>query len=537
MRKSSRKRNGARKDRTPAPASRAPAVHPQPGFPLSSDVLKSLIDGLDAGVALAALDGTILYANPRFGEMIDGAGQQLIGKNLRDCVAQDSTPQLSSALAQVVRAPASGEIRVKLNEREEVIRLMFRYLDFARLVAITGMRVTELVETAKALETSQASVHSLSARILRVQDEERRRMARDLHDNTGQELAVLSMTLDRAAQPGADVQEAIRTARDLARHIESEVRTISYLLHPPLLDEVGLAAALGWFADGLEKRAGLKVNLEIPPDFPRLSSIEETTIFRIIQEALSNVVRHSGSETARVALSIQDQRIHLLVQDFGKGMPPEKLSAARSGCSGIGVGIGGMRERVTQLGGTMEIESDSEGTRVTAMLPIKEPLERPEESAAREQPIAPPEQVAAPPRPASAKKRVLIVDDHEITRQGIKTLLAKEIDLEICGEAADGFEALAQADRLHPDIVILDLALPRQGGLATLHRLRQMGNPAKVIVLSTHSFPHLLQILYNGGAQGYVEKSHGANDLVQAIRQVLAGKAFYHRSSGKARSA
>jgi CheY-like chemotaxis protein len=400
-------------------------------------------------------------------------------------------------------------------------------MEDAQLIRVTATKVTELFETTRALRTSEASVQSLSARILQVQDEERRRMARDLHDNTGQELAVLSMTLDRAMQPGADVPEAIKSAREITRQIETEVRTLSYLLHPPLLDEVGLAAAVGWFADGLYKRTGIKVSLEAPPEFPRLSWLQETTLFRIVQEALGNVVRHSGSESARVELSASDSLVRVVVQDFGKGMPPEKLAAAREGAA-VGVGIGGMHERVKQLGGSLNIDSGAKGTCVVAGLPLEpaeaeaefemEPTQESQESQ---------DQESAPPRSATAKKRILIVDDHEITRQGIKTLLSNQNDLEVCGEAADGFEAVEKADKLRPDLIILDLALPRQGGLATLHQVRRSGNPVKVVVFSTHSFPNLVEILQTGGAQGYVEKANASKDLVRAIRDVLAGKAFY----------
>ncbi len=225
-------------------------------------------------------------------------------------------------------------------------------------------------------KAAEEATRQLSAQLLRTQDEERRRLARELHDSAGQILAALAMNLGQlkaSIKPNAREAQLLSDSELLLKDVTSELRTISHLLHPPLLDEVGLPSALQWYIDGFAKRSGIDTKLELPPNFGRLVSDFEITIFRIVQECLTNVHRHSGSATAEVCLIQSDGHIQLEIRDQGKGMPVEtRLSLSTAGP--MGVGLRGMRERVTQLGGTLDVRSSDAGTAVTALLPFKQPV-------------------------------------------------------------------------------------------------------------------------------------------------------------------
>jgi len=222
------------------------------------------------------------------------------------------------------------------------------------------------------LDRTNANLRELSARLMQLQDDERRRIARELHDSVGQMLAALGMNL---AAVGTEIERLTKTASTindsaaLVQDLSQEVRTISHLLHPPLLDEAGLTSALRWYIDGFAQRSKIKVDLEVPADFERLARESETAIFRTVQECLTNIHRHSGSPTARIRIAASDGHVRVEVEDRGKGIPPEKqYEMASRGTPGVG--IRGMRERLRQLGGSLDIQSNAKGTLIVAQLPV-----------------------------------------------------------------------------------------------------------------------------------------------------------------------
>jgi signal transduction histidine kinase len=227
------------------------------------------------------------------------------------------------------------------------------------------------------LDVASHGLRELTARLMQLQDEERRRIARELHDSVGQTLAALTMNLTTVGRDLERLGQTAKTVADslaLAQEMNKEVRTVSYLLHPPLLDESGLASALRWYVAGFSERSKIQVDLEIPEGFGRLPQEMETGLFRTVQECLTNIHRHSGSTVANIRLTRSDEDVRLRVADRGEGIPSEKLDEVTS--AGSGVGIRGMRERLRQLGGDLEIQSNEDGTRVDARLPIGAP-ERP----------------------------------------------------------------------------------------------------------------------------------------------------------------
>jgi signal transduction histidine kinase len=235
-------------------------------------------------------------------------------------------------------------------------------------------RTRELREKNTELLTQTEVVRELSSRLLQLQDDERRRIARELHDSAGQLVAALSMNLSklqRESTPlGPNATHTISEHSELLLELSREIRTVAYLLHPPLLDEVGLGSALRLYVEGFAERSKLHVRLDLPTDLGSLSREMETAIFRIVQECLTNVHRHSNSPSALVRISMRDSQLRVEVEDSGKGIPPEKQSEMTRCAGSTSVGMAGMRERVRLFGGQLEVSSSPGHTLVAATFPI-----------------------------------------------------------------------------------------------------------------------------------------------------------------------
>ena len=207
-----------------------------------------------------------------------------------------------------------------------------------------------------------------------MQDEERRRLARELHDSVGQLLAAISMNSSRVLDEKEKLSEAAQTCveetANLVRQVSKEIRTMSHLLHPPLLDEAGLESAIRWYIEGFAERSKIDVDLDMPADFDRLSAEQEIAVFRVVQECLTNIHRHSESAKAAIRITREDGQVHLEVSDEGKGMSADQQVALNS-FGAMGVGFRGMRERLRQLGGTLKVHSSERGTIVSATLPVQ----------------------------------------------------------------------------------------------------------------------------------------------------------------------
>jgi signal transduction histidine kinase len=225
----------------------------------------------------------------------------------------------------------------------------------------------ELHRKTRQLELLNQELHRLSHTLIAAQDEERRRIARELHDGLGQDLVGAKMILDTFRYAPIPPEQAIAELARVIDRLIQQVRTMSHLLHPPLLDEVGLRSALEWYVDGLAKRSGIETSLEIQPhEFPRLAPELETAIFRIVQEALTNVFRHSGARTGRVSLVQENGRVVINILDDGKGID-SNIAQLRPGS--IGIGLGGMVQRATQFGGELRLSNSHPGTLVEVVLP------------------------------------------------------------------------------------------------------------------------------------------------------------------------
>src|ERR1700682_6409918 len=281
-----------------------------------------MVETIDEGAATLAEDGTVLYANRSFADIFDIPLEKFIGAPLNDFVSGEDHELLKKLVAEANHGMVRGEIRLNIDkQRPRTIRLTLSPVreNGIKTLCVVATELTQLIETNEALRVSELSLRQLSARLLKLQDEERRRIARDLHDITGQKIAVLSMSLDRLAKlidsKKESVKEALVESREVVSKIGEEIRTLSYLLHPPLLDECGLASAVLWYAEGFKKRSGIALNVEADNELVRLPVDAETTLFRVFQESLTNVHRYSGSNSAEIRISMVAGRGHLEIFD------------------------------------------------------------------------------------------------------------------------------------------------------------------------------------------------------------------------------
>lgn len=491
---------------------------------------RALVETMNEGVAILDSEGAILYANRRFAEFVELPLEQFIGSRLQDYVSSAALPRLEALLEGGKRGGVKGEVELgRAAARKRLARLSLSPLSsLEETTCVIATDLTGISENSDAVKVNEMALRQLSTRLLEIQDEERRRIARDLHDITGQKLALQCIALSRMTRllsPTAsdETRESIAQCLDLTNQIVEEIRTLSYLLHPPLLDELGLPAAARWYAQGFQKRTGIRTNVDVAHNLPRLRPDAEVALFRIVQESLTNVHRYSASPTAYIRIASDADEYKVEVGDFGKGMQVEGNSQGNE-LAPLGVGIQGMRQRIRQLSGTLDIFSKlGEGTVVIASLPIMKvslPVEK----------ILPgkPQLDSAPSDKAQsgATYRILLADDHEMLRRGLRSMLEKEPGLCICGEAKDGIDAVEKVLALKPDLVILDINMPALNGLAAIGQILRSHPQTRILVFTVHDSEQTLHESFNAGAHGFLSKGKAGRDLIDAVRSVLAGKQF-----------
>jgi len=352
-------------------------------------------------MAILSKDGTIVDANRAALEGTGFTRDEAIGNKLWDVWWRSLPEEREIAKTSVATARKGFAVREECqyalrdgtirfadrtlnpvqNETGETVMIVCSGLDITEHRQLRSMLEERVHERTRELESKNLElvrqtevVRELSARLLQIQDEERRRIARELHDSVGQMLAAVSMNMahvtHEARSLSPDAHKALEDNAGLLEQLSSEIRTISHLLHPPLLDEVGLQSALQWYIDGFSERSKIKVDLELPDDFGRLPRNLEITLFRVVQECLTNIHRHSGSNTAAIRVSRSENEVRLEVRDAGKGIPVEAQTSLSSGKLS-GVGLRGMHERLRQMGGHLDVQSNGNGTLVLATLPIE----------------------------------------------------------------------------------------------------------------------------------------------------------------------
>ncbi len=333
-------------------------------------------------------------------ESINLAKQNSAGERVQQEKLTLSGAGLTKQL-QAILDEAQSEEALLLQQREIISNKTYRFERvmlagaFAVTIFILAATFWTLLMELKERRQAEAVVHQLSGRLLKIQDEERRRIARELHDSLGQLLTSLKMNLDHMRSHPAGAQgELMQTSIELAQQSIDETRTLSYLLHPPLLDEFGFASAAKWYIDGFVKRSKIDVKFDIAKRFERMPDEIELALFRILQESLTNIHRHSGSKTAEIIAERTPARVTLRITDYGKGIAPELLAKFRRTRAGVGVGLAGMRERVEELGGKLDIRSEGRSTVLEVTIPLPEQPQRrdatrmsPDNAAASRQPV------------------------------------------------------------------------------------------------------------------------------------------------------
>lgn len=322
----------------------------------------ALVERMHQGAAMLNREGTMIYCNHALSDLLGIPRESLIGRSLRDFVSDSAAYERLLGDAQATTC--EGEMTLHC-AGDNVIPANFSFTILSRDKSATGVLVTDL--------RAQKEQVEFAARLQTLQDEERKRIARELHDSAGQLLSAMAINIGvlrgQSQKLDAPAVKAVSDTEILLDQVSSEIRTISHLLHPPLLDAVGLVSALRWYVDGFAERSKITVDLNIGDGVGRFSEDMEIAIFRIIQECLTNVHRHSGSTSASISLQREGDRLIIKVGDTGKGIPMEKRrELTEKGRSGIG--FIGMRERLRQFGGSLDVKSQEGGTVVTAMLKV-----------------------------------------------------------------------------------------------------------------------------------------------------------------------
>jgi two-component system NarL family sensor kinase len=490
-----------------------------------------LVESLNDGAATLNAEGIVLYANTRFAQILNIPVDQLSGTFLQNNLSPGQREKLRKLIRQARHRRSVAEFKLQVNEeRPKLVRFTLHPLKESDIhkVGVVATELTELVEANEALKSNEESLRQLSARLLQLQDEERRNIARDLHDVTGQKLAVQSMALSgvlnrNSANLDAESQVALAESLACNKEVAAEIRTLSYLLHPPLLDELGLSSAVKWYVAGFTSRTGISIETDIPSDVQRLSANAEVAIFRVLQESLANVHRYSESPRACVRLKNTADMIKIEIQDFGKGIEPLKTGSANESIGRFGVGIQGMTERIRQLGGRLVITSGPHrGTLVVATIPLSSQAVMPTQaSSGLVQTTSVLGTELAGPVEGTRRKRILIADDHEMLRRGVRNTLQTQVDLEICGEAVNGQEAVDKVKALQPDLVILDINMPVLNGLVAVRQILRHRPLTKVLVFSVHDSDQTVQEVHAAGAHGFISKGKDAQDLLRVVRNVL----------------
>ena len=349
----------------------------------SEERFRTLVREIDVGVVLLGPDSRIQFANEAAQQMFEISLEQAQGKTGRelDLIAfQEDGTEIPFSMR-----PGVWTMRTGKSVKDEVVGWRRPGSDkvfwtqgnavpqFTRGGAVDSAIIsfTNITERRK----SEDALRQLSMRLLQLQDEERRRLGRELHDSLAQSVLAVNLNLAQAMRASTGLDERSRHALSEARRVllemSREIRTLSYLLHPPLLDELGLVSAVKEYVAGFSERSGIELELDIQAGFGRLSQEAETALFRIVQESLTNIQRHSGTKTAKIQLRGDTGRVNLVVIDQGCGMDKDVIERGNSTGTRLGVGILGMRERMTQLGGKLEIESSSSGTTVRVTIPVR----------------------------------------------------------------------------------------------------------------------------------------------------------------------
>ncbi len=469
----------------------------------SERIYRAIGESIDYGIWICDADGRNIYTSPSFLDLVGLTQKQCSEFGWTHVLHPDEAASTLDAWRECVRAGSLWERELRFSRPGGVWHhILARGVpirdDDGKILFWAGINldIQHRKETEIALEdriaqrteellNARNELRGLSARLLKTQDEERRRIARELHDGVGQLLAAINMNLAMVVPEKSKFSEEARRSLDetgtLVDQALRDIRTMSYLLHPPLLDEIGLGSALQWYVSGFSERSNIAVSLELTPDLGKLPRDVELSLFRIVQECLTNIHRHSGSSTARVRIFREPGDVCLEVRDEGKGIPAEVRDKISSG-EGFGLGIRGIRERLRQFGGRLDVQSNENGTLIVAVLP-----DDPRETTEDESQI-PRQPAVAPAEPHGSDDRkdevatILCIDDEPAG------MFARKLLLESAGhrviEARSGVEGIRLFKSQRVDAVILDYWMSGMKGTEVAGHLKELNPSVPIIVLS-----------------------------------------------------
>jgi two-component system CheB/CheR fusion protein len=333
----------------------------------------ALLDLARDAVIVCDLEGKIQYWNHGSEELYGWKREEAVGKVVQELLHSEYPKSRQEIRDELVRTGYwEGEISQTRRDggRRTVNSRWVLEQDSGKTPVVLEIN-SDITER----RNSEDALRRLSGRLMRIQDEERRRIARELHDSTGQKLTALKISLSMVQSkldPKSREYSSVAECMDFADQSMQDIRTLSQVLHPPMLDEAGLASAIRWLVEGFSKRSGIQVDLSLPRDLTRIPREIELTLFRVLQEALNNVHRHSGAKTAKIRLAQEPEAVTLTVSDDGKGIPADLLSEHKGVTPPFGVGILGMKERLAQFGGKLEFGNGRKGATVIAKVPISQ---------------------------------------------------------------------------------------------------------------------------------------------------------------------
>jgi PAS domain S-box-containing protein len=510
--------------------------------------LFDVLEGLPAMICLLTKDHHVAFANRSFRREFGESN----GRRCYEYCFGRSEPCEFCQTYDVLETgqPRHWEVTTPKGTVIEVHDFPFTDADGSPMILKMDLDITEhrraelaLEEANRSLAERASQLRALSGELTLTEQRERRRLARVLHDHLQQLLVAAKYQTAALGQAGDE--HTRQAAGDLARLLDTSIaaaRTLTAELSPPLLQDSGLPAALSWLARWMGDRHGLRVNLATGPDLPPLTEDVKILLFESVRELLFNVVKHAHVHAADVSFSREGAtELRIRVSDNGDGFDPASVEIVSD--TGGGFGLLSIRERLGLLGGRMEIDSaPGSGSRFTltaptARLAASEPAIAPDE--ARPAPVERVEAAGGAPAPSSPIIRVLIADDHAIVREGLARLLERETGIRVVGEAADGQEAVEMARALQPDVILMDVSMPKMNGLDATRAIRLNHPEIRVIGLSMYEDEERAHAMRKAGAADYLVKSDPPREVLAAIRRAVRSPAQAPPSptrSGRVRS-
>ena len=492
-------------------------------FTLSGEevIYRHLVETMnEAGLTITA-DGTILFCNQRFSKVLRTPMENIVGQSIKHFIQSSTVRNLTDILKTVQSRPCTKRLVFQASDGTLVATLtsasLLRQGESVNICLIAA-DMTELEVKNAELQKRADQLSRLASELTLTEQRERNRLARVLHDHLQQLLVGAKFGLESLARhiKNSKHKTAINETYELIKESIAASRSLTVELSPTILHEAGLTAGIEWLVRWMEEKHGFTVELETREDASTDREDIRILLFESVRELLFNVAKHAGVTRAKVCLSRLNDHIQIVVSDEGIGFDPEKLyKSANDAASGFG--LFSIHERLELLGGSLKVESAPQrGTKFTLIAPIQKQMIK-ESVTADLQPVA--AAIRSTKTVAAGQKmRILVADDHAVVRQGLCTLLQREGDIDVVGQASDGKEAVEMARQLQPDVVLMDFSMPEMNGVDATKIIHSELPGIKIVGLSMYGEADRAKAMLDVGASAYVTKSGEFDKLVKTIR-------------------